>query len=168
MTWDRISGALRPSQRVRFSDPGEVTPRARGSTRIRARRRLDPVLAAALVDARRAAGLTQLQLAAAAGVSVSTIRKLERSERSPSRYTVNHLTDALKLSGELRQQLLDAAAGNRSKRRRSVLDAVRLRVMKERARRARRRGERQQIGGRPGRTARRGLTWRQLRWRKQK
>ncbi|MFR9774432.1 ATP-binding protein [Micromonospora sp. MS34] len=59
---------------------------------------------------RLAAGLTQAELAARAGVGVRTVRDLERGRAArPQRTTVDLLADALGLSGDGRQAFLAAA-----------------------------------------------------------
>src|SRR4051794_7947894 len=59
---------------------------------------------------RRAAALTQEELAERAGMSVETISALERGlSRSPFRATITALADALGLDGEGRARLLAAA-----------------------------------------------------------
>ncbi|PMR61129.1 hypothetical protein C1A38_10610 [Verrucosispora sp. ts21] len=59
---------------------------------------------------RRAAGLTQAELATRAGVGVRTVRDLERGRSSrPQRTTVNLLADALDLSGAARTAFVAAA-----------------------------------------------------------
>src|SRR2546430_14306245 len=59
---------------------------------------------------RRAAALTQEELAERAGMSVETISALERGlSRSPYRATITALAEALGLDGEDRARLLAAA-----------------------------------------------------------
>ncbi|MEV6816777.1 helix-turn-helix domain-containing protein, partial [Micromonospora sp. NPDC051296] len=61
---------------------------------------------------RRAAGLTQADLAARAGVGVRTVRDLERGRASrPQRTTVELLAGALELTGAVRAAFLAAARG---------------------------------------------------------
>ena len=58
---------------------------------------------------RRAAGLTQEELAERCGLSARGIGNLERGERRPRRFTVQLLVDGLGLSGVERDELLAAA-----------------------------------------------------------
>jgi predicted ATPase/DNA-binding XRE family transcriptional regulator len=68
--------------------------------------------AAVLRAHRRAAGLTQQELAAGAGVGVRTVRELERGRATrPQRGTVELLADALGLAAEARTRFVDAARG---------------------------------------------------------
>ena len=68
--------------------------------------------AAQLRGARRAAGLTQAELAAKAGVGVRTVRDLERGRAArPQRTTVELLSTALGLDGEGHARFLRAARG---------------------------------------------------------
>lgn len=61
---------------------------------------------------RRAAGLTQADLAARAGVGIRTVRDLERRRSSrPQRTTIELLADALKLEGFDRADFVAAARG---------------------------------------------------------
>jgi predicted ATPase len=70
--------------------------------------------AAALYAQRRAAGLTQEELAARAGLGVRTVRELERGRVGrPQRGTVNLLADALALTGPARQAFVSAAMASR-------------------------------------------------------
>ncbi|MDQ0367794.1 ATP-binding protein [Catenuloplanes indicus] len=68
---------------------------------------------AGLLRARRAtAGMTQADLAAAAGIGVRTVRDLERGRASrPQRTTVELIATALSLSGRDRAEFLAAARG---------------------------------------------------------
>jgi transcriptional regulator with XRE-family HTH domain/tetratricopeptide (TPR) repeat protein len=72
----------------------------------------------ALKRARRAARLTQAELAERAGFSVVYISMLERGARAPQRSTVTLLTDALDLSGAERSALESAAQAPDVARRR--------------------------------------------------
>src|SRR6185437_945797 len=73
---------------------------------------------------RRAAHLTQAQLAERAGFSVTYISKLERGARQPQRATVLLLADALDLSGDERVAFESAAqTPNGARRRRGGDDA---------------------------------------------
>lgn len=147
---------------------GEKYAHARADLRARARGKLSPELAGSLRAARVALGMTQDQVAARAGLTQPTISRLERSERSPSRETINRLTDALQLADQVRDVLLEAARGKRSKRRRRVARRLALWRLKDRAVRSRRGGERTAIGGRPVKVATYGPSWRLLRWRRQR
>lgn len=61
---------------------------------------------------RRAAGLTQQELAARARVGVRTVRELERGRATrPQRGTVELLADALALAGNARTRFVEAARG---------------------------------------------------------
>src|SRR5262249_18054114 len=61
---------------------------------------------------RRAAGLTQEELAERAGISVDAISALERGvSRAPQKATIELLAEALRLSQEERTQLEAAARG---------------------------------------------------------
>jgi predicted ATPase/transcriptional regulator with XRE-family HTH domain len=72
----------------------------------------DAGLAAVFRAHRRAAGLTQQELAARAGIGVRTIRDLERGRATrPQRDTVRLLADALGLAGAARVRLEEAARG---------------------------------------------------------
>jgi predicted ATPase/DNA-binding XRE family transcriptional regulator len=65
-----------------------------------------------LRDGRRAAGLTQQELAARAGVGVRTVRELERGRATrPQRSTVELLADALGLAGPARDRFIAASRG---------------------------------------------------------
>ncbi len=68
--------------------------------------------AAILGDLRRAAGLTQVELAERAHIGVRTLRDLEtgRAQR-PQRSTVDLLASALELGGDSRSEFMDAARG---------------------------------------------------------
>jgi tetratricopeptide (TPR) repeat protein/transcriptional regulator with XRE-family HTH domain len=67
-----------------------------------------------LLGHRRAAGLTQEELASAAGVSVQAIGNLERGRaRAAQRRSSEALCDALGLAGELRTEFLTAAKTSR-------------------------------------------------------
>ena len=69
----------------------------------------------ALRTRRRAAGLTQEELAAKAGVGVRTLRDLERGRvNRPQRGTVALLADALELSGDAREKFIGAASTRRT------------------------------------------------------
>ncbi|TCB93559.1 XRE family transcriptional regulator [Micromonospora zingiberis] len=69
-------------------------------------------LAELLRGHRRAAGLTQAELAARAGVGVRTVRDLERGRSSrPQRTTVELLAGALELAGTARTAFIAAARG---------------------------------------------------------
>ncbi|WBB78285.1 helix-turn-helix domain-containing protein [Micromonospora sp. WMMD882] len=69
-------------------------------------------LSALLRGHRLAAGLTQAELAARAGIGVRTVRDLERGRASrPQRTTVDLLADALDLTGAIRRTFLAAARG---------------------------------------------------------
>ena len=64
--------------------------------------------------ARRGAGLSQEDLAAASGSSVRTIREIERCRvRAPQRRTVLTMADALGLSGDLRERFVELSQVNR-------------------------------------------------------
>lgn len=66
--------------------------------------------AALLRQRRRAAGLTQAELARAAGLAVRTVRDMERGRTTrPQRTTGVLLADALGLTGEERAGFLGAA-----------------------------------------------------------
>jgi predicted ATPase len=68
--------------------------------------------AAVLRAHRRAAGLTQQELAARAGVGVRTVRELERGRATrPQRGTVELLADALGLVANARVRFMEAARG---------------------------------------------------------
>jgi predicted ATPase/transcriptional regulator with XRE-family HTH domain len=68
--------------------------------------------AAVLRAHRRAAGLTQQELAASAGVGVRTVRELERGRATrPQRGTVELLADALGLTTTARTRFMEAARG---------------------------------------------------------
>src|SRR5262249_24256024 len=68
--------------------------------------------AAVLRAHRRAAGLTQQELAARAGVGVRTVRELERGRATrPQRGTVELLADALGLTATARTRFMEAAGG---------------------------------------------------------
>lgn len=56
------------------------------------------VFADRLWDARRQAGMTQVELADAVGTSQSAISQLESGEHNPSLVTVRRLADALDVS----------------------------------------------------------------------
>ncbi|MEO3775814.1 helix-turn-helix domain-containing protein [Micromonospora sp. B11E3] len=61
---------------------------------------------------RRAAGLTQVELAVRAGIGVRTVRDLERGRSArPQRTTVDLLAGALDLSGQARAEFVAAARG---------------------------------------------------------
>ncbi|GFJ90543.1 hypothetical protein Prum_041850 [Phytohabitans rumicis] len=60
---------------------------------------------------RRAAGLTQAELAGRAGVGVRTVRDLERGRSRPQRTTVELLAKALGLTGRERSDFLGVARG---------------------------------------------------------
>ena len=62
-----------------------------------------------LVAARQAEGLSQLQLAAAAGISLATLKAYEQRRRKPSRTLLTRLLDALKLDRRERNEILAAA-----------------------------------------------------------
>lgn len=165
-------GAARAWRRRRRSCEGSAylaTPIYAG----RARPRLAPDLAAALRAARVGSGLSRLQPAERTGLSVWTLQRLEISRRSPSRQAVNRLIDALQLPQELRERPPEAAKGSRVRpldggerpRRPGLLERLRLRHKRRQAAAARRRGERTKVGGRPNRKR---VTWKQLRWRRQR
>jgi predicted transcriptional regulator len=52
-----------------------------------------------IVAARALAGLSQLELAQAAGVSLSVLKAIEQGQSDPKLSTVNDLTDALRAKG---------------------------------------------------------------------
>jgi predicted ATPase/transcriptional regulator with XRE-family HTH domain len=60
---------------------------------------------------RRALGLTRSELAACAGCSVSTLRKIEADERRPSRQLAALLAGCLRIPAEAQLAFLDAARG---------------------------------------------------------
>jgi transcriptional regulator with XRE-family HTH domain len=63
---------------------------------------------------RRAANLTQEDLAGRAGLGVRTVRELERGRVArPQRGTVMLLADALELAGEARDEFIAAASSRR-------------------------------------------------------
>lgn len=66
---------------------------------------------AALRAKRRAAGLTQAELAGRAGVGVRTVRDLERGRSRPQRTTIDLIATALGLTGKERSDFLGAARG---------------------------------------------------------
>jgi transcriptional regulator with XRE-family HTH domain len=68
--------------------------------------------AALLGDLRRAAGLTQLELAERAHIGVRTLRDLETGRAlRPQRSTVDLLASALELGGDDRTAFVEAARG---------------------------------------------------------
>ena len=68
--------------------------------------------ASVLGDLRRAAGLTQLELAERAHIGVRTLRDLETGRAlRPQRSTVDLLASALDLGGEDRTAFVEAARG---------------------------------------------------------
>jgi predicted ATPase/transcriptional regulator with XRE-family HTH domain len=74
-----------------------------------------PEFATLLRARRRAAGLTQAELAGLAGVAVRTVREVERGRTArPQRTTAVLLADALGLTGEERAGFLGAARGQGS------------------------------------------------------
>ena len=74
-----------------------------------------PAFAALLRGYRRARGLTQEELAEAAGLSRDAINLLERAaRRAPRRDTLVALARALKLSADERDRLLAAAVAGRA------------------------------------------------------
>jgi predicted ATPase/DNA-binding CsgD family transcriptional regulator/transcriptional regulator with XRE-family HTH domain len=73
-----------------------------------------PTFGALLRQARRAAGLTQEQLAERAGLSVDLISKVEREvTRAPQPYTLDQLAEALQLEASERTQWERAVRGKR-------------------------------------------------------
>lgn len=141
--------------------------------RIRRRRRrsLPEPLAAALRSARLDAGLTQVALAARVGLSESTVRRLEHGRRSPSRLTVNRLTDALGLPDEVRDALLEHVQNGRRRLLERVLAApgraLQMAELRRLAKLYRLQGLRRREGGKPGREERRGRTASMRRWERQ-
>ena len=69
----------------------------------------DEPFATLLTQLRRAAGLTQEQLADVAGLSVRAISSLECGVRHPRRFTLDRLADALRLSAAQRGELIASA-----------------------------------------------------------
>ncbi|MET0136159.1 MAG: NB-ARC domain-containing protein [Kibdelosporangium sp.] len=73
-----------------------------------------------LLGHRRAAGLTQEALSAASGISVRALRDLERGRAHAAQHrSAQILADALRLTGDQRQQFLDAAREGRRRAPRS-------------------------------------------------
>ncbi|WP_410598050.1 ATP-binding protein [Amycolatopsis sp. lyj-23] len=77
-----------------------------------------------LVRLRRAAGLTQEQLAQRCGLSARGVGNLERGDRHPRRVTVQLLADGLDLPEADRAELLDAARRSRLERHEGRAPAI--------------------------------------------
>ena len=102
-------------------------------------RRMAPLnrkkMAKRLREARRKAGLTQSQLAEAAGVADETVSRIERAAYEPSLSTVVALTEALGVSlgpfeaHEAHERGADAALMNRLVKVARVLDTSALRAL---------------------------------------
>ncbi len=83
-----------------------------------------PPFAVLLREFRRGAGLTQEELARAAGVGVRTLRDLETGRATrPQRSTVELLATALELVGAGREDFLEAARGRAARRTAAVATA---------------------------------------------
>lgn len=132
-------------------------------------RRLPDRFAAALREARLAAGLSQRQLATRIGLHQPFISHLETGRRSPSRATVERLGRELRLPEPIRKALIRHARPRRkvgrllSRAAGAPFRALELAELRRRARAARQQGHRRRRGGRPLRRARLGRLPRRVR-----
>jgi transcriptional regulator with XRE-family HTH domain len=134
-------------------------------------RQLPEQLAGALRAARLEGGLTQVELARRAQLSVWMVRSLEYGRRSPSRLSVNRLAEALSLSDEVRDALLEHVRSGRRRLLDRVLAApgraLEMWELKRQAKLRRLQGQRWHEGGRPVREERLGRTPSIRKWERQ-